>query len=71
MKTNDKKDLRTKTVAEIRKLLSEAHVALRDLRLDHQQIKLTNTRSIFNKRQEIAVMSSILKEKEKEAVKNG
>lgn len=69
MKTNDKKELRTKTVAEIKKLLKEAHEAVMQLKLDHQQIKLTNTRSIFNKRQEVAVLSTILKEKEKEAVK--
>jgi ribosomal protein L29 len=69
MKTNDKKEVRTKTVAEIKKLLKEAHDAVRKFKLDHQQIKLTNTRSIFNKRQEVAVLSTILKEKE--AVKNG
>lgn len=69
MKTNDKKEVRTKTVAEIKKLLKEAHDAVRQFKLDHQQIKLTNTRSIFNKRQEVAVLSTILKEKE--AVKNG
>jgi ribosomal protein L29 len=69
MKTNDKKELRTKTVAEIKKLLKEAHDVVMQLKLDHKQVKLTNTRSIFNKRQEVAVLSTILKEKE--AVKNG
>ncbi len=60
MKVNDKKELHLKTAVELQKLLKTANKTLSDLKLDHVQNKLKNTRSIFNTRQEIAVMKSIL-----------
>lgn len=61
MKAVDKKTLHEKTVKELAKLVSEAYKSLNELKLDHAQNKLKDTRSIFLKRKEIAVMQSILK----------
>ncbi len=73
MKTTDKKTLETKSVKELQKLIEETYKNLNQLKLDHVQNKLKNTRSIFNTRKEIAVMQSILqqvKSKEKEGEKS-
>lgn len=71
MKTTDKKALITKSIKEIQKQIEEASKALDQLKLDHAQLKVKNTRSIFNSRTDIAVMQSILhvKMKEKEGEK--
>lgn len=69
MKTTDKKDLQTKSVKELQKLVEEAKKALTQLKLDHAQAKVKDTRSIFNKRKEIAIMQTVLQQvklKEKE-----
>lgn len=60
MKTKDKKELFTKTTIELKKLLDEAIKAVASLKFDHQQSKLKDTRSIFNKGKEIAVLKSIM-----------
>jgi ribosomal protein L29 len=60
MKTTDKKELQTKTIRDLQKLIDEAKKALAQLKLDHAQNKLKDTRSIFSKRKEIAVMQSVL-----------
>ena len=73
MKTTDKKTLETKSVKELQKLIEETYKNLNQLKLDHVQNKLKNTRSIFNTSKEIAVMQSILqqvKSKEKEGEKS-
>jgi ribosomal protein L29 len=62
MKTTDKKTLHTKTAKELEKLVQEAYKTLNQLKLDHVQNKLKNTRSIFNTRQEIAIMQSVLQQ---------
>ena len=62
MKTTDKKTLETKSVKELQKLIEETYKNLNQLKLDHVQNKLKNTRSIFNTRKEIAVMQSILQQ---------
>ena len=69
MKTKDKKELHTKTIDDLKKLLDEAKKIVGQLKFDHQQNKLKNTRDIFNKRKEVAVLKSIMKVKE--AIKNG
>ncbi len=71
MKTTDKKALHTKTAKELAKLVEEAYKTLDQLKLDHVQNKLKNTRSIYTTRKEIAVMQAVrqqvnLKEKEGE-----
>jgi ribosomal protein L29 len=62
MKTIDKKALTTKTAKELEKMVAEAYKGLNELRLDHVQNKLKNTRSIFNARKDIAIMQSVLKQ---------
>lgn len=64
MKTNEKKELWTKTNDELGKLIKAASVELRSLKLDLAQNKLKNTRDVFNKRKTIAVLKTILKAKE-------
>jgi len=62
MKTVDKKALTTKTAKELEKMVDEAYKALTQLKLDHVQNKLKNTRSIFHARKEIAVLQSVLQQ---------
>ncbi len=69
MKTKDKKELHTKTENELLKILKDGRESLMMLRLDKTQNKLKNTRNIFNTRQKIAILLTILKEKE--TIKNG
>jgi ribosomal protein L29 len=68
MKTNEKKDLQTKTKTELVKLLQDAQALLVSLRLDHQQNKLQNTSEITNTRRRIAVLQTILTGKPADAV---
>ena len=63
MKTQFKKDLQTKSVDELKKLIGEAVLHVATLKLDHQQNKLKNTRDIFNKGKEVAIMKSFLQVK--------
>jgi ribosomal protein L29 len=69
MKTKEKKELHIKTENELSKILKDARGSLMMLRLDKTQNKLKNTRNIFNTRQKIAILLTILKEKE--TIKNG
>ena len=64
MKTRDKKELFAKSEKELRKSLKEAKEALFNLVLDNRQNKLKNTRQIFWKKKEIALMLTALREKE-------
>jgi ribosomal protein L29 len=63
MKTTDKKTLQTKSAKELKKMVEEAYKSLSELRLEHVQNKLKNTRSIFHARKEIAIMQSALQVK--------
>ena len=58
MKKTDIKTLETKSAKELQKVIDEAVKSLKQLRLDHVQNKLKNTRSIFNTRKDIAIMQS-------------
>lgn len=72
MKKTDIKTLETKSAKELQKVIDEAVKSLKQLRLEHVQNKLKNTRSIFNARKDIAIMQSKLhqvKLKEKEEIK--
>lgn len=60
MKTTDKKTLQTKSTKELKKMIEEAYKTLNQMRLDHVQNKLKNTRSIFHTRKDIAVIHSAL-----------
>jgi ribosomal protein L29 len=64
MKSKDKKEIFTKSEIELRKALKEGKAALLDLMLDLKQNKLKNTRLIFWKRKEIALLKTALREKE-------
>jgi len=64
MKAKDKKEMFAKSEKELRKGLSEAKGSLLDLVLDLKQNKLKNTRLIFWKKKEIALILTALKEKE-------
>ena len=64
MKINDKKELHLKTADELQKLIKDGNEIVTQLRLDNVQTRLKNTRSLFNTRQTIAIMKSILKTKE-------
>lgn len=64
MKQKVLSEIKNKDIQELRKMLEEARKELFQLQLDHAQFKLKNTRSIFHKRKEIAIIQTILKEKE-------
>jgi ribosomal protein L29 len=64
MKSKDKKELFTKSEKELRKALKEAKEASFNLNLDKGQNKLKNTRQIFWKKKEIALILTALREKE-------
>ncbi len=70
MKTKDIKELHLKTDLELKKLLQDAQSVLVSLRLDKELNRLKNTRDLFNKWKEVAVLKTILNEKEVK-VKNG
>lgn len=64
MKTKDKKELHNKTVDELSKMVKDAHEELARLVLDKVQNKVKNTSELSNLRRKIAVIKTILKEKE-------
>jgi ribosomal protein L29 len=63
MKTQIKKELHTKTVAELVTQLKDARENLRVLRLEKEMGRLKNTSALSQKRVEIAVVNTIIKEK--------
>jgi len=69
MKLRDIKDLHTKTQEELKKVLKEARQASSALRLEQVQGKLKNTGLLSQKRNEIAVVQTIMNTKKE--VKNG
>lgn len=54
MKSKDKKELKTKTIQELKSMLKDARDMLFSLKLEKEQSKLKNLRAIFHKRKEIA-----------------
>jgi ribosomal protein L29 len=64
MKLKDKKEIFTKSDKELKKILLEAKEELFKLNLEQTQRKLKNTRQIFWKKKEIAMILTALKEKE-------
>lgn len=64
MKSKDIKELHTKTIEELKHILSEAKDELFSLKMQFRQNKLKNKRLIFLKRKDIAKVATILKEKE-------
>ncbi len=70
MKSKDKKLLHTKKINELSLMLKDAHDALFGLKLQKPQAKSKNTKLKFWKRKEIAMIKTIIKEKEFENAKN-
>ncbi len=66
MKSVDKKTIQVKSANELTKQIAEVQKTLAQIKFDHTQGKLKNTRSIFNTRKDIAVMQSVLQVKLKE-----
>lgn len=64
MKTKDKKELHTKTDNELLKMLQDAIDYLSALKFEKVQNKLKNTSDITNTRKKIAVIRTILRQKE-------
>lgn len=64
MRLKDKQKLRLNTLQEFRKMLEEARNELFLYKLDKAQNKLKNTRSLFLKRKEIALILTLIREKE-------
>lgn len=66
MKIQTKKELHTRSIVELSKQLKDVSLDLRALRLEHEQGKVKDTRSLAAKRDEIAVIKTIIREKEDE-----
>lgn len=64
MKTNQKKELFSKTIPELTLQLGKAKEELFSLQLEHGQRKLKNTNLLTSKRKEIAKILTILKQKD-------
>ena len=64
MKTKDKKELHSKSLKELGKLVADAKDMVVNLRLDKTQNKLKNTSQLSVKRKEIAQMLTIMRMKE-------
>lgn len=63
MKIKQKQELHNKSVPELTLSLQEAREKLMDLRLERAQKKLKDTRSIFTTRKMVAILATILKER--------
>ncbi len=64
MKTNEKKELHSKTIIELKKKLVDSHSELFTNRLSHTRGKLKNPRVITVLKRNIAQIESILRGKE-------
>ena len=64
MNKDNLKKLREKTIKELNEDIEKTQKELFNLRMDQQIGKLKNLRSISTKRKEIAVIKTIIKEKE-------
>lgn len=63
MKTNIKKEIHAKSIQELEKQLSEAKNSLRLMKFEHEQARVKDTSLISKKKNEIAVLSTVLREK--------
>jgi ribosomal protein L29 len=64
MKAQEKKELHTKTINELSKLIKDATTSLAKYKIENAQNKLKNTNSLTDTRRTIAVLRTILREKE-------
>lgn len=70
MKTKDKKELLNKSVIEIQKLIVEARTKIFTSRMDREQGKLTDLRTMSKTQDDIAKMLTVLQIKRKIGEKN-
>ena len=68
MKTKEKKELHGKKIAELRSQIKTLKEELFLMQLEYGRRKLKNTSSILHKRKDIAIVQTILQEKEGIAV---
>lgn len=66
MKKKQKEEIKLKTVQELKNLLKDSEQLLFKLRLEKSQNKLKNLKSIFMERKKIALMLTVVNQKEKE-----
>ncbi|MEK7605119.1 MAG: uL29 family ribosomal protein [Patescibacteria group bacterium] len=64
MKLKLKQEITNSTPEELKKRLLDSRKAFQQAMLDHKQFKLKNTSSLTTKRHEIAVILTVIKEKE-------
>ncbi len=64
MKNKEKKQLHSKNIDELHEAIKQAKAALFAMVYEKTQGKLKNTASLSIKRREIAIMATLLKEKE-------
>lgn len=64
MKLKLKQEITNSTPEELKKRLIDSRKALQQSMLDHKQFKLKNTSSLTAMRREIAVILTVIKEKE-------
>ncbi|HUV42702.1 MAG TPA: 50S ribosomal protein L29 [Patescibacteria group bacterium] len=64
MKDKEKQELHQKTIAQLQKEIIKVEEKLTKLRLELRAGKLKNTRQLMNQRHHLAVLKTILREKE-------
>lgn len=64
MKGKHRKEIKGKTIDELKTLLKESKDALFSLHMERVQAKLKNTKSLHTKRKDIARIATYLREKE-------
>lgn len=64
MKKKQKEELKVKSVLELRNLVKEAQGLISKLRIEKSQNKMKNLRSIFWERKKIALLLTVVNEKE-------
>lgn len=69
MRAHEKKELKTRTDGEFRKLISEAQEKLRVLRFDFAAGKIKNFSEIWKTKKRIAVAATFLAQKTREEIK--
>lgn len=69
MKTNEKKELRTKTVDELIKELRDLRSAVTKLKIEMTTGKATDMNAFYKKKKDIARVLTYLSEKREEATK--
>jgi ribosomal protein L29 len=67
MKTQEKKELQTKTIPQLIKLVEEKRMSLLSLQMEKAQGKLQDVRKISRLRDDIARILTIINQKEKES----